>query len=255
MQSGLAAAFGGRAQSESGFDALGSGALSLSSVDGNDEGPASTGGAFAPPPEPVAITIAPSPKPAAKPGKAASQPLDLFAPPDAEEAEAKVELAVDEIEHRAKKMSTPPVGVPVAAPPGQSQPLSVANTPAMRRSNPSMQPPIPASSELAAEMPRGRFAAGVVLSILIGFVPAHFVAATREGTAFNKIDATVTATQTSVEDEDGYRALDGFREAQLAKKKSERNTIAWQSMLIWAVVGAGVAYVYFRRIPWAAKTA
>ncbi len=252
MQSGLAAAFGARAQSESGFDALGSGALSLSSVDGNDEGPAPTGGAFAPPPEPVAVTLAPDPKPVPKPGKAApSQPLDLFAPPDAEEAEAKVELAADEIEHRAKKMSTPPVGVPVAAPPGQSQPLSVPNTPAMRRSNPSMQPPsIPASSALAEEMPRGRFAAGVVLSILIGFVPAHFVAATRESTAFNKIDATVTATQSSVEDEDGYRALDGFREAQLAKKKSERNTIAWQSMLIWAVVGAGAAYVYFRRIPW-----
>lgn len=256
MQSGLAAAFstGGRAQSESGFDALGSGALSLSSVDGQDEEPASSGGAFAPPPEPIAVTLAddpPPPKPAAKAAKAASQPLDLFAPPDAEEAEAKVELATDEIEHRAKKMSTPPAGVPVGTPP---QPTSAPNTPAMRRSQPSIQPPSMSEARTSAgDMPRGRFAAGVFLSILIGFVPAHFVAATRESTAFNKIDATVTSTQNSVEDEDGYRALDGFRDAQLSKKKSERNTIAWQSMLIWAVVGAGAAYVYFRRIPW--KTA
>jgi len=250
MQSGLSAAFNARAQSESGFDALGSGALSLSSVDGNDEGTEPTGGAFDPPPEAAAVSLAPEPaRPAAKPGKVATQPLDLFAPPDAEEAEAKVELATDEIEHRAKKMSTPPVGVAVAPP--QSQPL--ANTPAMRRSNPSIQPPsIPASSRLAAEMPRGRFAAGVFLSILIGFVPAHFVAATRESTTFNQIDATVASTQSSVEDEEGYRALDGFREAQLSKKKSEKRTIAWQSMLIWALVSAGAAYVYFRRIPWGA---
>ncbi len=257
LQSGLAAAFTTRAQSESGFDALGSGALSLSSVDGADEATAaSTGGAFAPPPEPMAVTLAPDPPRAMTPakGKPVSQPLDLFAPPDAEEAEAKVELAADEIEHRAKKMSTPPVGVPVSTP-QQSQPLaSVPNTPAMRRSNPSIQPPpIPASSALAAEMPRGRFAAGVLLSILVGFVPAHLVAASRENTAFNAIDAQIKATQAAVEDEDAYRALDGFRDAQLSKKKSEKRTIAWQSMLIWGLVGAGVAYVYFRRIPWAPK--
>jgi hypothetical protein len=258
LQSGLSAAFNTRAQSESGFDALGGGALSLSSVDGNDDEGAptggslpSTGGAFGPPPDgaPIAVSLAPdTPPPKTKPGKVASQPLDLFAPPDAEEAEAKVELATDEIEHRARKMSTPPVGVAVAAP-SQSQPL--ASTPAMRRSNPSIQPPsLPASS---ADMPRGRFAAGVFLSILIGFIPAHLVAASRESTAFNTIDASVNATQNSVEDEDGYRALDGFRDAQLSKKKSERRTIAWQSMLIWAVLGAGAAYVYFRRIPWASR--
>lgn len=257
LQSGLAAAFTTRAQSESGFDALGSGALSLSSVDGAEEDTAApTGGGFAPPPEPMAVALAPEPPRTMTPatGKPVSQPLDLFAPPDAEEAEAKVELAADEIEHRAKKMSTPPVGVPVSTP-QQSQPLaSVPNTPAMRRSNPSIQPPsIPASSALAAEMPRGRFAAGVLLSILVGFVPAHLVAASRETTAFNAIDAQIKATQAAVEDEDAYRALDGFRDAQLSKKKSERRTIAWQSMLIWGLVGAGVAYVYFRRIPWAPK--
>lgn len=247
MQSGLSAAFGARAPSESGFEALGSGALSLSSVDGaEEEAPAPTGGGFAPPPEPMAVSLAPEPaKPV--PAKPKTQPLDLFAPPDAEEAEAKVELATDEIEHRAKKMSTPPVGVPT------TQPVSsVPNTPAMRRSNPSI--PVPTKPAVStADMPRGRFAAGVLISILIGFVPAHFVAAMREDSAFQKIDAQITATQNGVEDEDAYRALDGFRAAQLSRKKSERNTIAWQSMLIWAAVGAGAAYVYFRRIPWATK--
>jgi hypothetical protein len=252
MQSGLAAAFsGGRAQSESGFDALGSGALSLSSVDGADDAPApAPTSAFGPPPEDVSVSLAPEPVKPAKPSKAASQPLDLFAPPDAEEAEAKVELAADEIEHRAKKMSTPPAGVPIAA--ASSQPLAVPTTPAMRRSSPSIQAPsMPAAS--TPEMPRGRFAAGVLLSILLGFVPAHVIASSRESTAFNQIDGAVNSAQATVEDEDGYRALDGFRDAQLAKKKSEKRTIAWQSMLIWAVVGAGVAYVYFRRIPWAPK--
>ncbi len=244
MQSGLAAAFGARAQSESGFEALGSGALSLSSVDGADEAPPPPGPAFAPPPAPIAVALAPEPA-KAKPAKAASQPLDLFAPPDAEEAEAKVELAADEIEHRAKKMSTPPIGVPATQSPTPGAP--------MRRSQPSIQVPSEPAAGARAEMPRGRFGAGVLLSIVIGFVPAHFVAASRESSAYAKIDAQITAAQDAVEDEDGYRALDGFRSAQLAKKKSERNTIAWQSLLIWAVVGAAAAYVYFRRIPWATK--
>lgn len=247
MQSGLAAAFGARAQSESEFGALGSGALSLSSVDGSsDEPPAASPGGFGPPPEAVAVSLAPDPVPAA--AKPKTQPLDLFAPPDAEEAEAKVELAADEIAHRAKKMSTPPTGVPV-----ESTPASVPNTPAMRRSNPSIQPPSVSPSAPATsvgDMPRGRFAAGVLLAIILGFVPAHLVAASRETKAFAKIDAQITATQNAVEDEDAYRALDGFRSVQLAKKQSEQRTIAWQSLLIWAVVGAGVAYVYFRRIPW-----
>jgi hypothetical protein len=250
MQSGLAAAFGGgRAQSESGFDALGSGALSLSSVDGADDDPLAAP-AFAPPPAPMAVTLAPDVAKVPAPGKPKTQPLDLFAPPDAEEAEAKVELAADEIEHRAKKMSTPPVGVPVAAA-SQSQSIaSVPSTPAMRRSNPSLQPPTIPVESTAPDMPRGRFAAGVLLSIVVGFVPAHLVASSRESTAFNAIDTQIVSTQNAVEDEDAYRALDGFRNAQLAKKKSEQRTIAWQSMLIWAAVGAACAYVYFRRIPW-----
>ena len=249
MQSGLSAAFsGGRAQSESGFDALGGGALSLASVDGAADEPAPSGGAFGPPPEPMAVTLAPEPAKAPAPGTPKSAPLDLFAPPDAEEAEAKVELAADEVEHRAKRMSTPPAGVPASSPAA-----SVPNTPAMRRNNPSIQPP-PAASALAAEMPRGRFAAGILLSIILGFVPAHLIASARETKAFATIDATITATQNAVEDEDGYRALDGFRDAQLAKKKSAQRTIAWQSMLIWAAVGAAAAYVYFRRIPWRPPT-
>lgn len=247
LQSGLAAAFSSstRAQSEGGFDALG-GALSLSSVDGTEDEAAPASAAFAPPPESSAPVVVMTP--AAAKSKPAAQPLDLFAPPDAEEAEAKVELATDEIEHRAKKMSVPPANVVASAP------ASAPNTPAMRRSAPSIQPPnVPVSRPAAADMPRGRFAAGVLLSILLGFVPAHLIAASRESSASAAIDANVVSTQNNaVEDEEAYRALDGFRAAQLAKKKSDKRTFAWQSMLIWAVVGAGVAYVYFRRIPWPA---
>jgi hypothetical protein len=253
LQSGLAAAYsGGRAQSESGFDALdalGSGALSLASVDGADDEPAQApSGVFAPPPEPMSVAIAAEPAKAAP--KPKTQPLDLFAPPDAEEAEAKVELASDEIEHRAKRMSTPPAGA------AQSQPIaSVPNTPAMRRSSPSIPVPSQAATTPTSDMPRGRFAAGVILAILIGFVPAHLVASSRESTAYSEIDSQVIATQNAVEDEDQYRALDGFRAAQLGKKKSTRTTIAWQSMLIWAAAGAAVAFVYFRQIPWRSKSA
>ena len=256
LQSGLSAAFSTRAPSESEFGALGGGALSLSSLDGNDEGTSSN--QFAPPSvepaaaAPVATAPAAKSRPTAKPAADAAQPLDLFAPPDAEEADALVELAADEIEHRARKMSTPPAGVPVnAATSAQSTPipLNTPNTPAMRRSNPSIQPPtVPARIE--AETPRARFAAGVALSIVLGFIPAHLIAASREQSADASIDRVVVATQNDVDDEEAYKALDGFRAAQLDKKKSAHRSIAWQSMLIWAAAGAGIAYVFFRRIPW-----
>lgn len=233
MQSGLAAAFGSRAQSEGGFDAL-SGSMSLASLDGADDAPAPVAAAFSPPPEAAAVKIA-------TPAKGVpQQPLDLFAPPDAEEGEALVELASDEIEHRAKKkMSIAPA----------TEPAPVPSTPAMRRSNPSIQPPsVPATS--ASELRRGRFAAGVLLSVFLGFIPAHLIASSRES-SFAKIDANITQTQNAaVDDEESYRALDGFRAAKLAEKKSQKKSIAWQSMLIWAVVSAGAGYVCFRRVPW-----
>ena len=98
--------------------------------------------------------------------------------------------------------------------------------------------------------PRVRLAAGVLIAIVLGFVPAAIIASIREGRAFRAIDAKVTAVQSAVDSEDSYEALDGFRAEQLRQKRSARQMIALTSMLIWAAAGGGLAYVWFKRVPW-----
>jgi hypothetical protein len=235
MQSGLAAAFGSeRAQSESEFSALGEGALSLASLDGDDAGPANNE-QFAPVEKYEPPPAAPAAVAKAQPAQA---PVDRFRPPDAEEAEQLVDLAADEVAaraERAQKASLPPANLSA---PGQGRFGRVESAPVTTLEEKEPHPP-------------ARFAAGVFLAILIGFIPAHVVAAARESSAFRAIDAQIESTQQSaVSDEEQYKALDGFRAGQLAKKEAERKSIAMMAMAIWAVAGAAVAYGFFFRVPW-----
>ena len=247
VASGLSAAYTDSAKADLG--ALDS--MSLASLDGNsDVGDE----AFAPPVDlspslPAAAPAAAAP--AAKPARPKDVPTDLFAPPDAAEDEAfKVELAPDDAAHRARKMSTPPAGVPTAVAGQGSQPVATPQlSAAKKRPTPAAGAPVTVSSA-AQETPRWRFAAGVLLAIILGFVPAHLIASSRETSAFAKIDAQVVEQQNQADSPELYDALDGFREAQRARKQSEKKSIAMMSMLIWAVTGGGLAYVWFRRVPW-----
>jgi hypothetical protein len=253
---GLAAAFGGGDQG-GGLGALESGALSLSSLDGADEAP------------PPLAASAPPPPAAAPKGHGASPPaakaLDLFAPPDMQEEAGELLVALapeDEARHAQKRASVPP---PVASPPQQQRSQALAiEAPPPRAGRMSMEPPSvsPAASTprvpVAAGMrggaldlpPRARLAAGVLVAILLGFVPAHFIAAARERSAFRAIDDHVTAIQTDAQSPEAYATLDSFRDSQLERKKGERREGAFIALAIWAMAGGGIAYVWFRRIPW-----
>ncbi|HTR54788.1 MAG TPA: hypothetical protein VMJ10_29065 [Kofleriaceae bacterium] len=252
FSSGLSAAFStDSAQADVGaFAKLESGALSLASVDGSggtDEAVAAE--AFAPPPAVAAAPAKPEAKPAAaksaKPARPKDEPLDLFVPPDAG-GDFKVELADDEVERSAKKRaSTPPPNEPAAEP---------APAVARTRSQLSLAP----ATDSAPAAPRGnplgdervRLVAGVVLAILIGFVPAHFVAAVREKSAYAAVDREVETAQSDAQTMDTYDALDARRAELLARKYDERRSIAITALLIWAAAGAGIAYVWFKRVPW-----
>lgn len=255
--SGLAAAFS-ESQPVASLGALEVGTgLSLSALDGNLDGNESSPGSFGPPPSAAAAASSSSSGPAspsassAAPSKARPKdvPLDLFAPPDADDAQFVVNLASDEIADR-KGASTPP-------PEQVKQQVAAQSTPPtspvlQRRAVPRPSLP-PVLGVVAAEPPRWRFAAGVLIAIVLGFIPAHFVAAMRESSAFQEIDRHVTEVQLQIGAPDApvpYERLDGFRREQEDRKRSERRTIALTSMLIWAGVGALCAYVWFRRIPW-----
>ncbi|HEY4179948.1 MAG TPA: hypothetical protein VGM90_24065, partial [Kofleriaceae bacterium] len=248
MQSGLAAAFGtnNRAQSESEFSALGAGnSFSLASLDGDDAGQGANGE------EQFAAAVKYEPPPATprtvtgNKSQPSAAPVDLFRPPDAEEAEALVDLADDEVVARAEKAdraakaSLPPTNVSGSNAPLGPKPFGRVDA-----------APVTTLDE-KEPTPRGRFAAGVFLAILLGFLPAHLVASSREKSTFRQIDAEIARTQeNAVSDEDQYKALDGFRAGQLAKKEAERKSIAMMAMAIWALAGAAVAYGFFFRVPW-----
>ena len=242
MVSGLSAAFGESAPQQD-LGALADGALSLASLDG-EEAPASSGQFDAPPPppmmdEPPVVKIQSKPKTTEPPRNkpAPSQAMDLFAPPDAGDQGFAVDLAVEEVADRAQKKATaPPENTTSTA--AQSQPLSVT-----RRT--------PVSMDAVAVVPakqfdRTRFLMGVVLALVIGFIPAHFVANMREKSAFAAIDAKVAHAHASADTHETWAVLDGVRENLLEEKQSKRTMIALTSMLIWAAVAAGVAYAFSR---------
>ncbi|CAN5922673.1 hypothetical protein BH11MYX3_BH11MYX3_19290 [soil metagenome] len=245
VATGLSAAYTESAVTDLG--ALGGDSLAMVSLEGDDHPrSASESDMFAPMPE-VAPSVARTASNATKPPRPArpkDEPMDLFAPPDAaEDAAFKVEIAADDAAHRARKMSTPPAGVPATPPP--------VVTPQLKKKHPT---PVAGHQVVVApdaqETPRWRFAAGVMLSILLGFLPAHLIASSRERSAFQRIDAQVIATQDQADTAEMYATLDQFRDAQRAVKQSEKRNIALLSMLIWGIAAGGLAYVWFRRVPW-----
>lgn len=255
FQSGLAAAFSG-AQQVDNLGALDEGALlNLSSVDGKDDAPPQT--AFAPPPAAAPVKPDGKAKPAA-PAKPKDEPIDMFAPPDADDANFQVDLAPEEVARAAKKQaSIPPETAPIeprASRPSLQVPNDRASRPSLqvpndRASRPSLQAPnMPAATGLRD--PKTRLVLGVLIAIVLGFVPAHFIAHAQESSAFSAVDANVLAVQHDVATPEDFAALETFRAGQLARKHDERRNIALLAMLIWAAVGGGIAYVWFRRIPW-----
>jgi hypothetical protein len=232
FQSGLSAAFSGEMPAANlGALEKAASAFSLASVDGSDErAKAPPASAFAPPAPSEALdlhTLRPSQQKIVPAAPAA--PEDPFAPPDAAK-DLAVELAPEEAPAPARRPSLPPYAVTAPAPP----PPVVAK---------------PTSSHPLADE-RVRFVAGMVLAILIGFVPAHVISSIREHSAYAAIDRKVEAAQSLADTPESYARLDQVRAEQLDEKKDERRSIALLAFVIWGVAGGGIAYAWFRKLPW-----
>jgi hypothetical protein len=251
-----------------------SGLLSLGTLDGDA---ASTPGSLEPAvPHARAHQAAPArPPPAPAPSGRAGAPVDRFAPPAVEGDELVVELADDELAHHHERAGTPPAVAPelpvrssasaVTPDHGMQLPsLQLAPMPPLATSGPPTTPRLAAAQREAPEAsptgstsarpprasPRVRLAAGVLLAIVLGFIPAHVVASLREEGAFREIDAQVIEAQAAVDSLRAYEALDALRTVQLDAKRSAQRRIALASLVIWAVAGGAVAYVWFKRVPW-----
>jgi len=97
---------------------------------------------------------------------------------------------------------------------------------------------------------RARLAVGVVVAIVLGFVPAHLVASARESSELRAIDDRVAVVQADADSQDSYDALDAFRTKQLELKQHKRTMIMLSSLVIWALVGGAIGYVWVKRLPW-----
>ena len=230
--SGLSAGFGETAQAELGALGDADATFSLASVDGGTSDDAaiekSPEPMFAPPP---AKGAAPEKKPRPK-----DEPVDMFAPPDAEDAAALVEIADDDKEFARKKVSTPSTNVPVVR---ASSPV-IATAPITTVKS--------KLGPLADE--RVRMIAGALLAVLLGFLPAHLYARSREKSAYAAIDQKLQSAQIAADTPDAWSALDSTRANALERKEDERRSIALIALVIWGLVGGGIAYGWFRRVPW-----
>lgn len=249
FSSGLAAASSAPAQQDLG--ALTSGEYSLSTLDGaDDEQPSASGSGSRLAAEQGFMPASFGPAAPIEPEAAAAPAVDPFAPPDAE-SEPLLDLDVDPATvRRSGKMSTAPVP---AAPPAFAR----RGPPAPDDAEPEEPALPPRQAGLAGVVAdrRVRLAAGVALAILIGFVPAHLVAAVREESAFAQIDKEIQARYKSVLTEGDWDALDAMLARQIERKKDQRRSIALASFLIWGLVGGGVAFVWFRKLDWDAIVA
>jgi hypothetical protein len=244
IRSGLAAAFDKPASSApASLGALeqGADALSLAALDGSAHSDAPAGGTFEPPPQqqqpspedlkPPTVKFQPA-KPSAPPPAVSGKPLDMFAPPPGDTE--MPELALEDVAR------------PVPTPAPTSPPLRKSE-PSLPRIRPAGEPPALIARPVT---PRWRFAAGVAIAIVLGFVPAHLVARWREHAADRSIDQRVGQLYEQATTDEALAALDGQLAPLKADKQSAHRNAALLAMLVWAAAGAGIGYAWFRRIPW-----
>lgn len=95
---------------------------------------------------------------------------------------------------------------------------------------------------------RGRvaFAAGVLLSVGLGFAPAHLLAAGKEAAAYERIDNRLRAAQSDITTIEEWKQLDDIRTARMRDKKGAQQEIALLAMLLWVGVSAAASLAWLR---------
>lgn len=184
-----------------------------------------------------------------------SATFDPFAPPEMQSESQELSLAVE----RKPRVSHPPPTEPeptMAEPPRAGR---AATLPPEPRASRSASVPVAASAARApasAAGPRGlrhegtRFIAGVVLAVVLGAVPALLIGAARESSAFATLREGLSRTQDEADTPEEWERLDRTRASVLGRMKDERQSIVITSLLMWAVISGGVAWLWFRAIDW-----
>lgn len=237
--------------------ALSSGGIRLATLDGEeDEEPEPEPAAFDPSERDLSPEPAPEPKPDPEPPAPSGNigaGHDPFMPPEmAQEKQDLLELdtALPERAPAARgadsgdsSAPSPPAARGTLAP----EPFAGASPAARGKAGDSL---IVTWRRKVANDDRTRLLVGVLLAIVVGFIPATILSSVRERPAFAKIKADLLETYASATTPAQSEGLDEVRDASLDLMSSRRFNIAVTSCLLWAIVGAGFAYFWFRRFDW-----
>jgi hypothetical protein len=179
---------------------------------------------------------------------------EAFLPPDMTE-EKSMELDVDMPEPPPKRHSTPSMEAMMADDEEEYTPAAssshrmaafvdddeVVVAPKASRAGP---------LQSLAQNDRLRFAVGVALALLIGFLPVHFLASSREDSKYDAIRKELTASYDAAQTEAAWNELDEARAtAQKQLDSRQRNTLI-TSLIIWAAIAGALGFVWFRLIRW-----
>ena len=193
---------------------------------------------------PPAREPTPVPTPPSRPAPAAGEPpADLFAPPAA--AALEVVLDTDVRRREPRTSAARPTAVPEVPWPAATLPPRVSETRGATLAATSSGTALAAARGLD---PRLRLVAGAVLAVGLGFIPAHFVGAAREKSAYGELDAELTTREAKIRTRADYDAFTTVRADYADRKRDARQSIALLSLGVWVLVGGGVAWLFFRRI-------
>ncbi len=276
LASGLSAAYSGSHEVQS-LGAIESGEFNLSSLDGADDPADSTAdpdptptpppdpGTFAPPDgeeEALVLLDTEEPKPAAPAAAAgggadAAAPVDEFAPPSQDSIVDIADIAVE--------ATPPPPPMPTQQEPSGlseaqrfSQELAArqgtADPSAAEQTGGTKKQPVDLREqfrEMFVERPRVRFGVGVVLMIMLAWIPANIFWGSKVASAQAELNVTLQETVTLAKsDEAVWTDFEDIarKERELAGSRLFNKRIT--AVMIWLGLGGIVGFVYFRKIPW-----
>jgi hypothetical protein len=100
---------------------------------------------------------------------------------------------------------------------------------------------------------RMRLAVGVLLALLVGFLPAHIISSVRESSKYTAIDEEVKAEYAQYAlnpTTDAWRDLGSMRDEQRKAKVSARDGIAMTGVGVWLVSAGLLGFLWMRKLPW-----
>lgn len=241
-ESGLAAAYAGDSSQDLGAlndgSAASSGSLRLETLDGASEEEEES-----------------------KPNASVAEVTDVaaFMPPDMLE-EQKLELDVDPPEPTPAPHDSPDPSEldssEVAASSSSRMPAATGDLYDEDELDPEQTASVPATPvhlrvlQLLSRRERVRFAVGVMLAVLVGFVVTSIVASSREASRYSTIIAELKAEYDAAETSVAWDALDDSRATALETLSVRRRNVVIMSVFLWLIVAGIFAFLWLRVLDW-----